>query len=80
MTSIVVEDGGAGYLNAPLVWLTNDLRDPVGAADPSLSSGTGFLILANGGNITLNGTCCPTSPVAVYCASSSKKFTCMYMP
>lgn len=76
--SIAVQNGGKGYVNAPYVFIQNNQLDPFGCADPSANSGSGFQIPANGGSILFNGTFCPTDPIAVFCATISAAFTCMW--
>lgn len=77
ISSIVINDGGAKYANPPYVLITNSHNDPFGCAVPSV--GVGFLI-QTGGSFSLNGTACTTDPIAVYCATTGKSFTCKYMP
>lgn len=76
VSAITVDDGGSGYAIAPYVFLSNPL-DPYGCADPSAGSGSGLRLLP-GQAYTWNGTVTPTDAVAVYCASTGKKFICMY--
>jgi hypothetical protein len=80
VSSITVTDGGTGYTNVPYVFLHNRREDPFGCADPSVSSGSGILLGANGGSYYVNGTVCPTDPVAIYGATTSQAFTCMWLP
>src|SRR4051812_9237914 len=53
LTSFVIDDPGAGYINAPMVVMYNAPNDPFGCADPSVNiSGTiysGLQIPPNGG-------------------------------
>lgn len=77
ISSIVVDDGGAGYINAPYVFLENHLSDPMGCAVPSATSGI-LVKGALGASYTNNGVVCTTDPIAVYCASSSKAYTFKY--
>lgn len=77
VSSIVIDNGGSGYASAPLVVLLNDPNDPFGCADPSLSSGTGFLVYpANMPPQT--PLVAPTDAVAVWANADSKKFFCGY--
>ncbi len=76
VSSIVIDDPGAGYLYPPYVFLRNSRNDPFGCAVPSATSG--ILLLANGGSYTSNGTICTTDQVAVYCSATSAAFTCKY--
>lgn len=78
ITSITIEDGGAGYAAAPYVFIRNSLRDPAGVAIPSATSG--MPIQANGGSIYINGPSCPTDAIAVFCATTGKAFYVMSMP
>lgn len=80
VTSIVIEDGGAGYGAAPFVFLENDALDPFGCASPFYSStASGLLVLAGGGSYYVNGTACPTDSIAVYCSASGQPFTFKWM-
>jgi hypothetical protein len=76
ISSIVVDNGGAGYTAAPYVEIINSDIDFVGCAVPSTSSG---ILLAPGGTLTFNGTCCPTDPIAVYGATTNDSFVCRWM-
>ena len=78
VNSIVVDYGGSSYAKAPYVCLINDPNDPNGAADPSKNSGSGIYVAASS-SVTFNGTACPTSPVAVYCATSGARWACKFM-
>lgn len=80
VTSIVMDFGGAGYVNPPEVILTNDPRDPFGCADPSLNSGSGVLLPISGAGVyKLNGTACWTDALAVF-GTADAKFYVDYMP
>ncbi len=76
VSSIQIDDPGAGYIVAPYVLITNSLRDPVGCALPA--SGVG-MYLGGGQSFYRNGTTCPTDAIAVFCAASSKKFLVRWM-
>ena len=79
VNSIVLDDPGAGYLYAPLLFMFNSDLDPVGCAVPSVTAGAGgFQVVASGGALTFNGTVCPTDQCAVYCATTGAGFTCKY--
>jgi hypothetical protein len=81
VTSIVIEDGGSGYLAAPFVFFENDALDPFGCADPFYGSVLSGLPLAPGnGSFYVNGTVCTTDPISVYCATISKAFTAKWTP
>lgn len=79
VASVTINDGGAGYQTAPYVFFQNSLLDPLGVADPSLNSGVGILLLANGGSQTWESTACPTDAVAVYGATTGQRFTAKFM-
>ena len=64
VSSIVVDDGGAGYVHAPFVFLYNSDLDPYGAAIPALGT-AGFLLAAGSAAVVFNGTACPTDSVSV---------------
>ena len=78
--SIVIDDPGAGYGIAPYVWIHNDVNDPYGATDPSQSSGNGILLASGSAPLILNGTMCPTDPLAVFCGTADSLFTVKWMP
>ena len=77
VASITVDNGGAGYVAAPYVFIHNKLADPNGCAIPSTTSGV--YLAPFGGSMTFNGTVCPTDPCALYCATTGKAFICKYM-
>lgn len=80
VSSIVLDDPGAGYLYAPLMFFINDDLDPVGAALPSTTAGAGSLeVVASGGSLSFNQTCCPTDQLAVICGTTGAGFTLKYM-
>ena len=81
VTSIVIDDPGAGYAIAPYVYLQNTTLDPYGAANPLTSStaGGGVYLAANGGSFYMNGTVCPTDQVAIYCSAASQPYTFKWM-
>lgn len=73
--SIVIDNPGSKYANAPYILITNDIDDPFGCATPSATSG--FLIPPLGGNINnlFNSSVCTTDPISVFCATTGKAFT-----
>lgn len=77
VSSLVVSNPGSLYKTAPYVFISNSPNDPSGCAVPS--AGVGFYLAASGGSITIDGTACPTDPVALFCASSGKAFVCKFM-
>lgn len=80
VTSIVIDDGGSGYLIAPFVHMANDPRDPYGCADPFFNStNSGYPLSPGFGSYYNNGTVCTTDPISVFCASSAKPFTVKWM-
>jgi hypothetical protein len=79
ITSFTIQDGGAGYVNPPEVLITNDQNDPFGCADPSKSSGSGFILYAGGGYF-LNGTFCHTDAIALYASGGSASYAAEYAP
>jgi hypothetical protein len=80
VSSIVVDDGGAGYITAPYVFIRNRELDPKGCADPSVSSGTG-IFLGSSQSLTMNGTFCATDPIAIYgSGTGTQAFTCRWAP
>ena len=80
VTSIVIDDPGAGYVIAPYVFIANTGLDPYGCASPFFGSVTsGIQIAANGGSYYMNGTVCPTDPISIYCSASTQPFTFKWM-
>jgi hypothetical protein len=82
VSSIVIDDPGNGYVIAPMVFIQNDVLDPNGCADPSVSSGSGLQIEAFGtiGNaLYLSGTAVPTDSMAVFCGTTTSAFFCGWM-
>jgi hypothetical protein len=63
VSSIVVDDGGTGYVVAPYVFIVNSDLDPNGCAIPAI--GTAGVQLNSGGSLFFNGTTCPTDSISV---------------
>jgi len=76
ISSIVVDNPGSGYAYPPFVFLVNDPLDPFGFSVPSATSG--IELVSGGGSYTSNGSICITDQIAIFCASSSKAFTCKF--
>lgn len=76
ISSIVVDDPGAGYVLAPYVQILNDDLDPNGAALPSAT--TGILLTAGSPPLTLENSFCPTDPVAIWGATTGQAFICRW--
>lgn len=68
VSSIVIDDPGAGYAVAPYVLLINSDLDPFGCATPSATSG--IVLPAGGFPIAFNGTVTPTDSIAVFGSSN----------
>jgi hypothetical protein len=77
ISSIVVDDPGAGYVIAPYVAILNSDLDPNGAAAPA--DGVGIFMNASAAPLIYNGTVCPTDPVAVWGATTGQTFTCRWL-
>jgi hypothetical protein len=77
VSSIVIDDPGAGYAIAPYVFIMNSDLDPYGCAAPSATSG--MLLTSNGPPYVLNGTSCFTDSVAVYGATTGQAFLARWM-
>jgi hypothetical protein len=75
--SIVIDDGGAKYQNAPYVRITNDPKDPFGCADPSIGGGTGRLMFP-GASLYDAHISVPTDQMAVFCGTATSPFFCRY--
>lgn len=80
INAITVTYGGSGYVSAPYVWITNNLNDPNGCANPNRGSAATGRVVTSGNPLYYNGTDCPTSPVAIYCATSGAVFLVKWMP
>lgn len=76
VASIVVDHGGSGYVNAPYVFIRNSESDPFGCATPSATSG--IALGANGGSYYVNGTATTTDAMAIFCATTAKRFICKW--
>lgn len=76
ISSIVIDSGGSGYAYPPFVFLRNRALDPYGCSIPSATNG--ILLAASGGSYTSNGSVCTTDQIAIFCATSSKAFTCKF--
>lgn len=79
VNSIVVDDGGSGYICAPYVLLLNNRNDPNGCATPFPSSVATGRIVTSSNPLVYNGTDCTTSPIAVYCSTSGAVFLVKWM-
>lgn len=80
LTSIVIDDGGAGYVKAPYVFLENHLADPYGCADPFYGSvNSGILLKAGGGSFTNAGVACTTDAISLYCSAGSAAYSFKFM-
>ena len=77
VASVTIINGGSGYVKAPYVFMRNSENDPFGCATPSATSG--ILLGANGGSYYVNGTAQTTDPLAIFCATTGKAFTCKWM-
>jgi hypothetical protein len=81
VTSIVIDDGGAGYTVAPFVFVRDDLQDPSGCADPFFnSSASGIYVAPAGGSFKMDATSATTDPMAVYSSTASAPFVCRWSP
>lgn len=78
VTSIVIDDPGAGYAVAPFMAIRNAYGDGYGCADPDYGSvNSGQIIGPNGSNY-VNGTVCPTDQISVWCATTGAPFMFMW--
>ena len=76
ISSIVVDDPGAGYAVAPYVQIIGSDLDPYGCALPTATNG---ILVPSGSYKEWNGTCCPTDPVGVYGATTAQTFVIRMM-
>lgn len=77
ISSVVITNPGSGYIIAPYVEVLGSDLDPYGCEVPSATYG--ILVGANGGSFYVNGTACPTDPIAVYCGTNAAPYTCRIM-
>lgn len=78
VTSITLDHPGAGYTQAPYVFLENHPDDAQGCADPNFAGGPfGFQLFA-GGELLFQEQC-PTDAVAAYTSTAADAFFCRYM-
>jgi hypothetical protein len=77
VSSIVIDDPGAGYVIAPYVFIFNSDLDPYGAPIPGTTSG--FLLTSGSAPVAWNGTTCPSESVAVYGASTNDPYLARWM-
>lgn len=83
VSSIVVDDGGSGYVSAPMVFLDNNPLDPNGCFDPSISGGIGIQLApfgSSGSTLYFSGVSVPTDQLAVFCATASQSYACTWQP
>jgi hypothetical protein len=76
VSSILIEDGGKGYVTPPYVHLYNDDLDPNGAALPAANVG---LLLGAGSKLEWNGACCPTDPIAIWGPTTGAAYLLRWM-
>ena len=76
VSSIVIDDPGANYVEAPYVLLRSSQQDPYGAAIPSATVGT--MLVASGGSIFFNGTAFTTDAISIYGGTTGQQCTCKY--
>lgn len=77
VSSIVVDEPGAGFVIAPFVFIFNSDLDPYGCAVPS--SGVGIQVSAGGGSVYYNGTVCFTDSISVLGTTTADPYTCKWM-
>jgi hypothetical protein len=75
VSSIVVDDGGSGYVTAPYVFLYNDPKDPNGCAAPSSTSG---ILIKTGNSFSMENTMVTTDAVSVFGATTGLAFVCKW--
>lgn len=77
VASITIDDGGAGYVCPPYVFIFNSDLDPNGCADPSAGSGSGFQLYP-GQSLYEAHSVVATDQIAVFCATISSTYFCRY--
>lgn len=76
ISSITVDGGGSGYLQAPYVLIENAPGDANGVVLASTSS---IPLLTQGSALIFDASNCPTDAVAIFGASTSQSFVCKFM-
>lgn len=76
VNTIVVDEGGSGFVIAPYVFIMNSDLDPYGCAVPS--AGVGIQVGAGGGAYEKRDTACFTDAVAVF-GTANDAYTCRWM-
>lgn len=79
IASIAIDDGGAGYVCPPYVYIRNNPNDPNGAAVPGNASAGSIFVPAGNFPMIWNGTVCPTSQISVFGAVTGTKYTVKWM-
>jgi hypothetical protein len=77
VNAVTIIDPGAGYVQAPFLYVFNDDLDPYGAAAPA--NNVGMMLDGGSAPLILNGTACTTDAIAVWGASTNQKFVCRWM-
>lgn len=79
VTSVVIDDGGFGYINPPEIVVENHPNDPFGCASPYFGSAhSGIYLGPDGGFYYINGTACWTDAVSIS-GTADAVFTVEYM-
>lgn len=73
ISSITVDDAGAGYVATPYVLIQNDHRDPYGGGLPSATAG--YVIIPNG-EFVMEASACTTDTIAVFGATTGQSWHC----
>lgn len=78
INSIVVDNGGAGYITPPYVQIIASDLDPNGVVIAGASYPNSIAVLPNGG-LAFEATVCSTDAVSVVGANNGDAFTCKFM-
>ena len=79
VSSITIDNPGAGYIIAPYVWIKNSQLDPQGVATPT-NAGAGGILLTPYGSLAINDMTNPVDAISVFCATISSAFTVKWRP
>jgi hypothetical protein len=77
VSSITIDDPGAGYVIAPYVFIVDSDLDPYGCAVPSAT--VGMLLGAGSAPYILDGTSCHTDAISVFGGTTGQNFLCRWM-
>lgn len=76
VSSVVIDDGGAGYVCPPYVYLRNDQRDPNGVAIATVAGG--IPLIANSAPLRFDGSFVPTDAISIISSAAGGTYCLKY--